>query len=104
MENRYRGNEILIFSKEDRFVRAAGNGMIKNITEVEQYLGLITEDDYLISYGNLDSVFVKRGDKIKRGQIIGSIKKSKYDDFLMLSLYIEKNGKSITDTSILVYK
>lgn len=47
---------------------------------------------YLTSYGNIDSVFVKKDDKIIQGQIIGSIQKNYDNEIKLFFIPMDKEG------------
>ncbi len=65
-------NNILFVSPNKDFnVRAAEKSVVQSVISIGNTFGISTRGGYQITYGNLQKVFVKKGDEIKRGQIIG---------------------------------
>ena len=56
---------------------------------------LIQHGDYITVYSNLESVSVKKGDKVKTKQTIGNVAKSATAGKTILKFYIYRNNSKI---------
>jgi murein DD-endopeptidase MepM/ murein hydrolase activator NlpD len=86
------GTTLTIFPSNNYLVRAIEDSDVKGIYKVDESYSIFANGKYSASYGNLDTFFVQKNEKIKKGQIIGKIKA---DDNARLDFNLDKNGKSI---------
>jgi hypothetical protein len=71
-------NDIYLFVYPTKFydVCAAEKCVVKIVKKIEDEFFILTKGKYEISYANLSDCFVKEGEIIQRGKIIGSIRKN----------------------------
>ena len=71
-------NGIGIMTKSGENVKVVHGGVVKQTPRINDlgYMVIIEHGDYLTSYFTLASIFVKKGDRLSEGQIIGTISKS----------------------------
>ena len=71
-----RSDKILIGAAVGDNVKAGADGVVENVTTTRQTGQTVTVDigsGYSVTYGELDNITVKKGDKVKSGQIIGTV-------------------------------
>ena len=80
---------------------AAEAGVIASVANTDSIIMICVKGNYEIYYSNLRKVFVKRGEKVKVGQILGELPviEGFLDDEALMML-IKKNGRDIVDKSI----
>lgn len=71
-------NGVGIMTRKGNSVKAVYKGVVKEIPEINEdgYMIIIEHGDYLTSYYTMASTFVRKGDYVNEGQIIGTISKS----------------------------
>ena len=71
-------NGVGIMTEQGANVKAVFKGVVNETPKIsdEGYMIIIAHGDYLTSYFTLASTFVKKGDFVNEGQIIGTISKS----------------------------
>jgi hypothetical protein len=68
------GYALSLFAKDSLTVVSSETARVTKVQKVEDYgYFLIAEGKYEITYFNLDTCFVKKGENIKKGKVIGKI-------------------------------
>lgn len=86
-------------------VRAAENGVIVYTgSQIEGYGNLILirhADQYVTAYAHLDKALVKKGDRVKRGQAIGTVGATGAVDKAQLHFEIRKGTKALDPAGLM---
>lgn len=73
----YRCNPaILIEAEYGANVGVAADGVVTNVSESEETgttVSVAVGNDYVVTYGQMDGVVVKAGDKVTKGQLLGTV-------------------------------
>ena len=93
-------NPGAVFEGKNDYVYSCSSGLINSIDTTNNITKIHIESGiYFFSYYDLEKSFVKKGDVIKKGQLIGKVKKGK-----RLFLICSKNKELIEPESILKCK
>ncbi|WP_166437112.1 hypothetical protein [Niastella caeni] len=76
-----------------------------NIASIENVYGLMleTEDKYYIYLGNLNKIFVQRGQRILNGKVVGQVLFDSSFHLNLLDISIKKDDKDLDPDEILNY-
>ena len=71
-------NGVGIRTKPGQIVKAVAPGIIKHTPKINTagYMVIIAHGEFITSYFSLASIFVKKGDRVSEGQIIGQLSNS----------------------------
>ena len=71
-------NGVVIRSEEGQYVKTVANGDVIHTPKISTngYMIIIRHGDYMSSYFTLANIFVKKGDKVSEGQVIGQLTKA----------------------------
>jgi septal ring factor EnvC (AmiA/AmiB activator) len=88
---------VKIATERDAKVKAVFNGEVSKIVIVKNANPaiIIRHGDYLSIYNNLSQIYVKSGDKIKTGQVIGQVFTNRSSGESLLDFRIYKNDKKL---------
>lgn len=104
----YRCNPgIVISAKKGTNVKAAADCCVTKIEKDDELGTVVTTDigsNFTVAYGQLDNISVNKGDKLKEGDVIGTIAKpTKYFSEEGSNLYLQVNeGKETVDPLLLL--
>ena len=92
---------VKIATEKNAEVRAVFNGVVSSIHVMKRGNPtiLIRHGDYLTIYHNLAKLYVKTGDKIKTGQVIGEVFSNKTTGETLLDFRIYKNNLKLNPES-----
>ncbi|WP_299121130.1 peptidoglycan DD-metalloendopeptidase family protein [uncultured Winogradskyella sp.] len=92
---------IKIATEKDAEVKAVFNGEVSQIHLMKRGNPtiLIRHGNYFSIYHNLSKIYVKKGDKITTGQVIGEVFTNKIKGETLLDFRIYKNGKKLNPES-----
>lgn len=78
------------YSNGSNQAQAIGDGVVQSVEKQDQrYVILVKQDNGVIAtYGTLESTAVKKDERIRRGDVLGTYQESLY-------LYFEKDGKEL---------
>lgn len=88
---------VKIATERDAKVKAVFNGEVSKIVIVKNANPaiIIRHGDYLSIYNNLSQIYVKSGDKIKTGQVIGQVFTNRSSGETLLDFRIYKNNRKL---------
>ena len=88
---------IKIATEKNAVVKAVFDGEVSQIHLMKRGnpTVLIRHGDYLTIYHNLSKIFVKKGDKVKTGEMIGEVFSNKITGETLLDFRIYKNDKKL---------
>ena len=91
VKQNYQG--VKIATKPNAKVKAVFNGEVYKVIVIKNGnpVVLITHGSYLTAYKNLSKIFIKTGDKVKTGDIIGEVFTSKASGETLLGFGVYKN-------------
>lgn len=94
-DNNYNGMDII--SKTES-VKAISDGTVYSVGNSEKYSNFVVlkKDNTIIIYAKLTDIFVKKGDTIKKGNLIGRLE----DKNTVLHIEVWQNGKAINPSSL----
>lgn len=94
-DNKYNGMDIV--SKTES-IKAISDGIIYSVGNSKKYSNFVVQkkENTIIIYAKLAEVFVKKGDTIKKGNLVGRLE----DKNKVLHIEVWKDGKSINPTSL----
>ncbi|WP_400075878.1 murein hydrolase activator EnvC family protein [Winogradskyella sp. R77965] len=92
---------IKIATEKGAVVKAVFDGEVSQILVIKRGNPaiMIRHGDYLTIYTNLSKIFVKKGDKVKTGEMIGEVFTNKIKGETLLGLRIYKNNKMLNPES-----
>jgi hypothetical protein len=108
-EKRYWGCEtgsdiISIYSFSDSVFHFGDGSVVSTFNLGDCYAVVIrNSNDEFIVYSNLKTVFVKKGDRIKKSDCIGTILKEDFEERYSLDFLILKGTKSFSSKKLLEY-
>jgi septal ring factor EnvC (AmiA/AmiB activator) len=88
---------VRIQTEENGQARAVYDGEVSQVLVIPKtnlYIILLRHGQYLSVYKNISQLSVKKGDKVKRNQFLGTIGKDITDGKTTLGFYIYKNNKT----------
>ena len=86
---------VRITTEEGAKARVVYDGEVSQVLVIpntNMYIVLVRHGKYLSVYKNINKLYVKKGDKVKRNQFIGTIGKDITDSTTTLGFYIYKNN------------
>lgn len=94
-EENYNGIDIVSNVESVKAVTDGEIIIVGSNSEMKHYL-VIESGDKKIIYGQLEEIFVAKGDKVEIGEIIGKL----YEDNKLLHIEVWQNGKSINPSKL----
>jgi hypothetical protein len=88
--------EFVTFKSMDSAVYSVMPGKVNMVVRMDNFKVVIIENDGLYyTYSNLGSTIIKKGDVIKKDQLIGYASSELYGDTPTLELYVNNSARSI---------
>ena len=93
-------NDYVSFKSTDNSVYAIAEGRVNAIVTIENFEVVIIIDEKMMyyTYSNLDSAILKKGDIVKRGELIGFAANEFGGVKPTLELWVNDNGKTVSLT------
>ena len=87
IENNGDIRNIYLYPSSSALIKSSEDSKIENVLFIDSAYVILARGNYQILYGKLAKVFVKKGDSVSRGEVIGSLDSGHSgESFLLLSV------------------